>query len=299
MSKRNTLYYDRFVWSDFRQDMDGHPIDVIGAWMMILCVLWESETRGRTVLTLLEWSNHINLTPQDAESVLRYIKWRKIGDIEADIIPEEVSQMVSQKTVAKDVALSSAARSHLVRNRTVTPETDPYLTQEIDVACRRMVRDEKVRKNAAQRAADHRYRERQKKAQEEALSHESNATVTKTSQDKYIIDSNIIDNKLPICANATNGKDPDKVLSPEQFSLFNRFWKAWPNKKDKLKAKKAFKKLPASEELTNTIIENVNHRLQNDRKWIKDDGEFIPYPSTYLNGHRWKDEPDKEVRFEF
>jgi hypothetical protein len=25
-------------------------------------------------------------------------------------------------------------------------------------------------------------------------------------------------------------------------------------------------------------------------QWAKDDGKFIPHPSTWLNGHRWEDE---------
>ena len=31
-------------------------------------------------------------------------------------------------------------------------------------------------------------------------------------------------------------------------------------------------------------------RLKDTEQWQKDDGKFIPYPATWLNGRRWEDE---------
>ena len=31
-------------------------------------------------------------------------------------------------------------------------------------------------------------------------------------------------------------------------------------------------------------------RHRNSEQWVKDDGRFIPHPTTWLNGERWKDE---------
>lgn len=66
---------------------------------------------------------------------------------------------------------------------------------------------------------------------------------------------------------------------------FEKFFAAYPNKKDKKKALAAWRK-------TKPNLQDVLNALQWQKKtknWI--DG-FIPLPSTYLNGERWKDEPE-------
>lgn len=76
--------------------------------------------------------------------------------------------------------------------------------------------------------------------------------------------------------------------------MFDIFWKAYPKKKDKAKAFRAFKKLKPDETLLNTILKALE-RQKNDPNWIKDKRQFMPYPSTYLNNHRWEDETDEEA----
>lgn len=76
--------------------------------------------------------------------------------------------------------------------------------------------------------------------------------------------------------------------------MFEIFYKAYPKKKDKVKAFKAFKKLDPSEELLNTILKALE-RQKNDVNWVKQKRQFMPYPSTYLNNRRWEDESDAEA----
>jgi len=70
---------------------------------------------------------------------------------------------------------------------------------------------------------------------------------------------------------------------------FEDFWAEYPKKKDKAKAKAKWKskKLDSKAEI---ILEDVRNRKVNDYDWRKEDGKYIPYPSTYLNGKRWEDE---------
>lgn len=35
-------------------------------------------------------------------------------------------------------------------------------------------------------------------------------------------------------------------------------------------------------------------RDKRSRDWQRDDGAYIPYPASWLNGRRWEDEPDKD-----
>lgn len=70
---------------------------------------------------------------------------------------------------------------------------------------------------------------------------------------------------------------------------FNVFWKAYPKKQAKPQALKAFEKAnPSPEELESMLkaIEEQKRSVQ----WQKDEGQFIPLPSTWLNQRRWEDE---------
>ncbi|MBS4077671.1 hypothetical protein ACEK06_06200 [Pseudomonas brenneri] len=70
---------------------------------------------------------------------------------------------------------------------------------------------------------------------------------------------------------------------------FEVFWKLYPNKKSKKDARKAWEKLKPSADLRQTLMTALgNHRISRD--WTKDDGQYVPMASTWLNGERWTDE---------
>lgn len=298
MSKRNTLYYDKFVYSDFVQDMRGHSYYITGIWMHVLAELWESDTRGRVVHSLMEWAKILALTIEETEAVLRYLQAKKIADIEAIILSKEDAPL----DAPTHSALSFFDRAHIVSNGDSNTKVTQYALQEIDVANRRMVRDENIRKNAAKRQADLRYREKHKESAPEDSNGEVTQDVTPSSPDRYRYRDRDRDKELntsPREGALSNGYDPDKILNREQYQNFLLFWDAWPRKDDKKRAKKAFKKLPQDEMFIQKVIENVNERKENDSQWLKNGGEFIPYPATYLNGARWQDENNDNVRFNF
>jgi len=67
---------------------------------------------------------------------------------------------------------------------------------------------------------------------------------------------------------------------------FDEFWRAYPNKKDKQKAMKAWSKhKPDLKKVLSAI-----KAQKNSEQWKKDNGQFIPLPTTWLNGARWEDE---------
>lgn len=70
---------------------------------------------------------------------------------------------------------------------------------------------------------------------------------------------------------------------------FNQFWSVYPRKVAKQNAIKAWKKLRPDEALTRQILAAVE-RFRLDPQWSKDNGQFIPHPATFLNGHRWEDD---------
>ena len=72
---------------------------------------------------------------------------------------------------------------------------------------------------------------------------------------------------------------------------FLEFWNLYPKKKKKKEALSAWLKVsPPIQPVLNAI---GWQKQQQD--WIKEDGKFIPHPATYINGHRWEDEPDEDL----
>ena len=70
---------------------------------------------------------------------------------------------------------------------------------------------------------------------------------------------------------------------------FALFWHEYPRKAAKAAALKAWQKLNPSPELVERILAHVReHKRSQD--WIKDGGQFVPHPATFLNGRRWEDD---------
>lgn len=71
---------------------------------------------------------------------------------------------------------------------------------------------------------------------------------------------------------------------------FDRFWEAYPRKVGKVKALAAFQKVTVPVEVLLSAIAEQKKSSQ----WQKDSGQFIPHPSTWLNGKRWEDQVTTE-----
>ncbi len=73
---------------------------------------------------------------------------------------------------------------------------------------------------------------------------------------------------------------------------FDRFWSAYPRKKSKGQALKAWKKIKPSEQLLETMLSAIE-RAKTSADWVKDGGQYIQYPATWLNAQGWEDEISK------
>lgn len=112
----------------------------------------------------------------------------------------------------------------------------------------------------------------------------SAASASKSPQDK--------DNK-------TIDKDKDKdnkKRADAKNDDFDAFWAVYPRKVGKGDAKKAFAKVKAP---VSVLIDAVNMQKQS-QQWLRNDGQYIPNPATWLNQGRWEDElPTKEGRLDW
>lgn len=80
-----------------------------------------------------------------------------------------------------------------------------------------------------------------------------------------------------------------KDVAAELMQRFERFWVAYPRKVSKQHALKSWVKIAPDEALTNTIVAALNKQKES-AQWTKDDGQFIPHPTTWLNRKAWLDE---------
>lgn len=72
---------------------------------------------------------------------------------------------------------------------------------------------------------------------------------------------------------------------------FDAFWDLYPRKVNKKKSKEKFLKICKDENTFNAIMRGLKKQM-NSLQWQKDDGQYVPHPTTWLNGERWLDEVD-------
>lgn len=80
---------------------------------------------------------------------------------------------------------------------------------------------------------------------------------------------------------------------------FLSFWSAYPKRRSKGEAFKAWRALDPSEEQVRVILDAIN-RATKTADWLKDSGQFIPFPATWLRARGWEDDlattkPTKEL----
>lgn len=84
----------------------------------------------------------------------------------------------------------------------------------------------------------------------------------------------------------TNNKNEYKEIYKERFEMF---WKHYPKKVNKFKSEEWFRKNKPNEILFNYIIKKLE-MFKKSKQWEKENGKYIPHPTTWLNQKRWEDE---------
>ena len=103
-----------------------------------------------------------------------------------------------------------------------------------------------------------------------------------------ILDQTILDQTRP---------DHTKPEGDIHAQKFDTFWKAYPKKKSKGQAEKAFRKIKPDEQLLAIMLATIE-RAKKSADWLKESGKYIPYPATWLNARGWEDEISEEARNE-
>jgi hypothetical protein len=90
--------------------------------------------------------------------------------------------------------------------------------------------------------------------------------------------------------NASTREEKRRVLTPSP--LFAEFWTAYPKRKNRGQAERAWQKLKPNEQLLADILQGIE-RAKTSEFWRKDSGRFIPFPATWLNAKGWLDEDEQ------
>lgn len=110
-----------------------------------------------------------------------------------------------------------------------------------------------------------------------------------------IINNNIYNN----IKNSNSNRNSNRVSYHDTYneSLFHIFWQHYPKKRDKGNAEKWFDKNKPTKELVELMVKQIE-RFKDTEDWKKQDGKFIPYPTTWLNGKMWEDEFETDTEKE-
>jgi len=82
------------------------------------------------------------------------------------------------------------------------------------------------------------------------------------------------------------GKDSASQLIQDAFDTF---WAAYPKKRSKGDALKAWSKIQPDSELLTKMLTSLG-RAKTCHDWTKDGGQYIPYPATWLRAEGWEDD---------
>ena len=139
-------------------------------------------------------------------------------------------------------------------------------------------------------------RRNNRKKKEEKETYEKDMKNICNSYEKHMENENININKN---IDLIKNKDRDKgVIGEEEEEIevlevwetqFNEFYSLYPKKVKKQDVKKWFQKNKPSNELFSSMMNSLE-QFRASKDWQKDGGQFIPYPSTWLNQKRWEDE---------
>ena len=97
--------------------------------------------------------------------------------------------------------------------------------------------------------------------------------------------------KAGTAAGKETREQPSKTLAERRF---DEFWAAYPKKVGKKAARSSWNKIKPDAELHDKIMTAIGRARVTDQ-WQRENGRFIPNPTTWLNQGRWDDEYEEGV----
>ena len=104
-------------------------------------------------------------------------------------------------------------------------------------------------------------------------------------------ETGVLSGETPIKESKIKKKKENKSINYSDDFL--KFWSAYPRHTAKSVAFASFERIEGHKELLPQMLEAVE-REKKSKQWQRDNGEFIPIASTWLNQRRWEDEDETE-----
>lgn len=108
------------------------------------------------------------------------------------------------------------------------------------------------------------------------------------SRNRNVPETGTRNGKLDLPETGTTIDNLTKEINPYAQTSFAQFWKAYPKKKSKGQAEKAWAKLKPNEQLVSAILAGIE-RAKTSAQWSKNAGEYIQHPATWLRARGWED----------
>lgn len=80
----------------------------------------------------------------------------------------------------------------------------------------------------------------------------------------------------------------------EDDPQFARFWNAYPKRVSKKDARIAWFQLAPTSQAVDRMVAALEWQSKQPA-WLKDGGQYIPYPASWLRAERWTDEPTQAL----
>ena len=256
MSRREQPYIP-FYASDFLSDekLRECSAESVGVYIMLMCLLHKQEEYGVILLKQKDKQNENN--------ILNFaFKLSKHLPYDVDVINRALEELIEFDVIQ----LGGDDGDRLSQKRMVK---DAQLSQK---------RAEAGKKGGTARV----------KKNSSVASDFAQAKTQANSENEIVIENNIdINNNIK-----NNSIKSNTVIQKERLkNQFAEFWKEYPRKVAKAKAEKVWESVKPTDEVFEKIMQAVR-RQKISEQWRKDNGQYIPHPTTWLNQKRWEDEID-------
>jgi hypothetical protein len=118
----------------------------------------------------------------------------------------------------------------------------------------------------------------------------------KSSSAKAVLENAVAEPSIPLASSSSSSSNKEPKPKPlgEYPESFLDFWTAYPKKKAKGAAYKAWGKIKQKDSTLKAILVALKWQKVSE-DWMKDRGQYIPHPSTYLNAAGWEDEQPERI----
>lgn len=281
-----------------RRDWYGNPAARAVYIHLLLCAADEPCTcrgvalsAGQTVSTLPQLCSALGISTQQARTAVEHLK--AAGEIAVTAHPKFTvfTLLGIQPTATQQQANSNPTASQQYPNSNPTESECP---ESLDCTTEKSA--ERAAANSNPTATQQHPNSNSTASQQQSDSDPASPNKAKESQRKKESQKSYGERttrSLTATRSACEEKEGIRPLkgshTPEREAQFAAFWSAYPKKRSKGQAARAWTRLSPSPELAETILAALERKKQSD-DWLREDGRFIPYPATWLNAQGWEDE---------